>query len=372
MPDDTWAAVRQNARMPRRVFLHIGTPKSGTTYLQEKLALNRDLVGKQGLTYPNTRTGNHFEGALDLIEERWAGQRELVRGQWTALVGEARKAPGDVLISHEILAAATPAQIASVRATFGDDEIHLVLTARDLARQLPAEWQENVKHRGTRSFANFLSRVTNARRTNPDLWFWRVQAIPDVLTRWGNGLAPEHIHVVTVPQPDAPPDLLWRRFAGVVGLDPDAGYAEATDFNRSLGIAETAVIRRLNKLLAGKGIPREVYVDLVREVIARETLGARPEQTRATLPERRWPFVEEVTAEWHDWLLGAGVDVVGDLAELLPRRPDFSDGTWIHPDRPPAELVADAAVEALAAVIIDVAPTHESPVRRLARRLLRG
>jgi hypothetical protein len=358
--------------MPRRVFLHIGTPKSGTTFLQEKLALNREAIARQGLTYPTTRTGNHFEAALDLIEERWAGQREVARGQWPALVGEVRRAPGDVLVSHEILAAASPAQVATAMAAFRDDEVHLVLTARDLARQLPAEWQENVKHRGRRSFANFLTRVTQARRTNPDLWFWRVQAIPDVLTRWGNGLPPERIHVVTVPPPGAPKGLLWRRFAGVVGIDPDADYARATDFNRSLGIVETAVVRRLNKLLAGKGVPREVYVDLVREVIARDTLAQRPDQIRAVLPERRWPFVEEVSAEWRDWLEGAGVDIVGDLADLQPQRPDYADGTWIHPDRPPADLVADAAVEALAAVLEDIAPTHKSPVRRIARRLLRG
>jgi hypothetical protein len=255
---------------------------------------------------------------------------------------------------------------------FADDEVHIVLTARDLARQLPAEWQERVKHRGRRSFANFLTRVTEAPRTNPELWFWRVQAIPDVLTRWGNGLSPERIHVVTVPPPGAPRDLLWRRFAGVVGIDPDAPYVESTDLNPSLGIAETAVLRRLNKLLAGKGVPRELYVALVREVVAQDTLARRPDQIRAALPERRWPFVDEVTAEWQEWLVGAGVDVVGDLADLLPERPDYTDGTWIHPDRPPAELVAEAAVEALAAVIKDLSPTPQSPVRRFASRLLGG
>jgi hypothetical protein len=358
--------------MPRRVFLHIGTPKSGTTYLQDKLAVNRDRIAQQGLSYPSTRGGNHFEAALDLIGERWAGQREVAKGQWQVLVNEARKAPGDVLVSHEILAAARPPEVAVAMSAFDDDEIHLVLTARDLARQIPAEWQENVKHRGRRSFAKFMALVAKSRRTNPDLWFWRVQAIPDVLTRWGNGLPPEQIHVVTVPQPGADDDLLWGRFAGVVGLDPAADYDETTEFNPSLGIAEAAVVRRLNRLLAGKGVPREVYVDLVREVIARNTLAQRPDMIRAVLPERRWPFVEQVTEEWLDWLEGAGVDVVGDLDDLRPRRPDFTDGTWIHPDKPPADLVAEAAIEALAAVIEDVAPTHKSPVRRIARKLLRG
>jgi hypothetical protein len=358
--------------MARRVFLHIGTPKSGTTYLQEKLALNREAIARQGLTYPSTRTGNHFEAALDLIEERWAGQREVARGQWSALINEARRAPGDVVISHEIMAAASPPQVATAMAAFADDEVHVVLTARDLARQIPAEWQENVKHRGRRSFAKFMARVAQARRTNPELWFWRVQGIPDVLTRWGNGLAPDRIHVVTVPQPEAPRELLWQRFAHVVGLDPSLDLAETTDYNPSLGIVEASVVRRLNKQLAGKGIPRDVYVDLVREVVARDTLAQRADQIRAVLPEGRWPFVEEVTGEWLEWLEGARVDIVGDLADLRPERPDFTDGSWIHPDKPPADLVADAAIEALGAVIEDIAPTHKSPVRRLARRFLRG
>jgi hypothetical protein len=163
-----------------------------------------------------------------------------------------------------------------------------------------------------------------------------------------------------------------QRFAGVVGIEPDAGYAESTDFNPSLGIAETAVVRRLNKLLAGKGIPRSAYVDLVREVIARDTLAHRDGQVRAVLPERRWGFVEEVTAEWLEWLDGSGVDVVGDLDDLRPRRPDYTEGSWTHPDKPAPDLVAEAALEALAAVIEDIAPTHKSPVRRIARRLLRG
>ena len=361
--------------MPRRVFLHIGTPKSGTTYLQDRFAQNREAIERQGLTYPNTRTGNHFEPALDLIEERWAGQREVARGQWAALVGEVRKAPGDVLISHEILAAATPAQVAAAMAAFPGDEVHVVLTARDLARQIPAEWQERVKHRGRRSFAGFLTVMTQARRTNPDIWFWRVQAIPDVLTRWGNGLSPERIHVVTVPPSGEPKDLLWDRFAHVVGIDPHRDYADSTDFNPSLGIVEAAVLRQLNRLLFGKGVPREAYVDLVRGIIARDTLAPRPDQIRAVLPEARWPFVEEVTAEWMEWLEGAGVDVVGDLDDLRPRRPDFTDGSWTHPDKPPPEMVAQAALEALAAVIEEVGPTHKSEVQvrpSLARRLLRG
>ncbi|MFI5042840.1 MAG: hypothetical protein ACHQNA_13520 [Acidimicrobiales bacterium] len=357
--------------MARRVFLHVGTPKSGTTHLQERFALNRDLIARQGLTYPSTRAGDHFEAALDLIDEPWPGEREQARGQWVSLVGEVRRTSGDILISHELLAAATPAQIARVMTTFGGDEVHVILTARDLACQIPAEWQEQLKYRGRRSFKDYMSEIVEGRRINPELWFWRVQSIPDVLTRWSNGLSPERVHVVTVPPKGGPPDELWRRFASVVGIDPDAEYAESPAANTSLGVVEASVLRRLNRLLAGKGVSREVYVDLVREVVGRETLGKRRDVVPIVVPEARWPFVGLVTQEWLDWLTGAGVDVVGDLDDLRPEPPG-PEHVWVHPDRAPADQVAQASLESLAAVIRAVAPTHQSPVRRLARRLLRG
>ena len=143
--------------MSRRVYLHVGTPKSGTSYLQDKLALNRAELEQQGLDYLHTRTGDHFEAALDLIGERWAGEEKAARGQWDALVLEARKAARrDVLVSHEILAGAGPESIARAMASFPDREVHIVLTARDLGRQVPAEWQEQIKHRGGREYAAFL------------------------------------------------------------------------------------------------------------------------------------------------------------------------------------------------------------------------
>ncbi len=357
--------------MARRVFLHIGTPKSGTTYLQERVALNRDLIARQGLTYPTTRTGDHFEAALDLIEEPWAGQREVARGQWAALVAEARRTSGDVLISHEILAAASPAQIARVMNDFAQDQVHVVLTVRDLARQIPAEWQEMVKHRGRRTFHNFMKDVAQGARTRPTLWFWRVQSLPDILTRWSNGLPPEQVHVVVVPTPGTPSDVLWRRFAEAVRLDPDAAYQEGTVSNASLGVAEAAVVRKLNRLLEGRGVSREVYIDLVRELIARDTLGSREGAIQVYVPQARWPFIDRVTAEWIDWLEGSGVDVIGDLDDLRPEPPG-PDHLWVHPDRPPSEDVAEAAVEALAAVVAQASPTDPSRVRRLARRLLGG
>ena len=64
-------------------------------------------------------------------------------------------------------------------------EVHLVYSARDLARQIPAEWQEGVKHqRKQRLRRASCARCRPRGARQPNMWFWRVQSLPDVLSRW--------------------------------------------------------------------------------------------------------------------------------------------------------------------------------------------
>src|ERR1700712_2718963 len=90
----------------RRVYLHVGTPKSGTSYLQDKLSRNRDLLERQGVDFLRTRSGDHFEASLDLLGRRWAGAEARARGQWEAMATEGRQSQRHALVSHEILAGA--------------------------------------------------------------------------------------------------------------------------------------------------------------------------------------------------------------------------------------------------------------------------
>ncbi len=358
--------------MSRRVYLHVGTPKSGTSYLQDKFALNRALLEQQGVDYLHTRTGNHFEAALDLIGERWAGEEKAARGQWDALVLEARKARRHVLVSHEILAGAGPESVARALASFPGREVHVVLTARDLGRQVPAEWQERVKHRARRNYAQFLKALEkNYAKAEHKSGFWRVQHLPTILSTWGADLPPGRVHLVTVPPSGAPRDLLWKRFAGVVGLSQEASYAESQTTNASLGGAEVTLLRRLNSELTDRKVSRETYVGWVRESIVKDVLARRDGMETATVPPARRARVEAITASWLEDIRASGIDVVGDLEDLVPVWPP-PDEVWTNPDAADPAVVAEAAIEALAHVLdeIDSVPNASAgAVARLARRL---
>ncbi len=61
--------------------------------------------------------------------------------------------PGRALVSHETLARTTKPVARKAVASLGDD-VRVLITCRDLGRQVPAVWQENVKNRSTESYAD--------------------------------------------------------------------------------------------------------------------------------------------------------------------------------------------------------------------------
>lgn len=363
--------------MARVVYLHVGAPKTGTTYLQDRLARNRSALADHGVHYPIGLHSDMFGAAIDLLDKGWGkGVRENARGEWDALMGRVRRANGTVIISHEILAGARPDQVARAMADLADAEVHLVYSARDLARQIPAEWQEGIKHQRRRPFARFLTEIQKSPRRNADLWFWRVQGLPDVLARWSTGLPPERVHLVVVPPSGAPRDLLWERYCTAFGIDPSWAPEEAARENVSIGIDETALLMKLNRRLKRAGLPSDDYRTLVRQLVVHQTLAHREDMRKATLPPRLQPWVDEVTAEWLEWIEGAGIDVVGDVDEL--RSLPLPEGAaWKDPDRPRNDRMVDAALDALVAVIMEAAGRPDPanrPVARLGRaaRRLRG
>ncbi len=340
--------------MARKVILHVGAPKTGTSFVQDLLFGERDALAARGILYPAKRFDAHFLAALDLMQLPWGGiEREAV-GAWDKLAREARAWSGNVVISHEILATASRVHVARALESLGG-EVHVVYSARDLVRQIPAEWQENVKHRRRTPYAEFLADLQDPERSSEVAqWFWGVQEIPDVLDRWGSTLPRENVHLVTVPPSGAPRDLLWQRFAQVLGLDP-AGYTrEEGKTNASLGVAEVAVVRLLNEAIHDV-VHNHNYRPLVRENLVHRNLSTDRRSPALSVPADVWTWADGVSRSWVAELGQRGYDVVGDLDDLLPRPAlPFAD-----PDAPGAEDLADAALRALAAMTIEAARTRD-------------
>lgn len=355
--------------------MHVGAPKTGTTYLQDRLAVNAKSLSAHDVHIPTRAplmsTGMfHFRAALDLMGQDWGGPPGHAEGSWDAMVRRVRRADGTSIISHEILAPAAPEYVARLKSDLaaGDQtEIHIVYSARDLARQAPAGWQESVKQGRRWKYGRYLSRVRNGRP-----WFARAFDLPTVLSTWGNGLAPERVHVVTVPQQDAAeaePDLLWQRFCGAFGIEPGWAPEDSERTNASLGSAEAQVLRALNERIGRTTRNNPGYDALILGMLADETLGGRRSRS-ILLPPKFLDWARERGEAWGEWLEQSGVDVVGDPADLLPE-PWPEGQKFRHPDRVSHKAQLRAALDALAAMT-EVAASRPDPDASMLGRIRRA
>jgi len=334
---------------PRRCFVHVGLPKTGTTYLQSILWRSRDDLARQGVSLLPHEDGTPRSVRLMLaVRDRLRkGIDPVSRRQ----VFEALRAQIDemttphVLISQEQLSAATGAQAERLFAKLSDFEIHLVVTTRSLARQVPSAWQERVKTRSVWEFGEFAAAVS--RRDEEVADFWRHHDLLDVLDRWGSTLPPERVHVVTVPRPGSSPELLLDRFCGVLGVDPAEFVRERPRENSSLGLVQAELLRRVNVALGDRlPSPREGYSRAAKSWLAPRVLsgqgGAPP-----LMPLELEPFCRATAQTWAAAVADAGYDVVGDLDELQPDPSQFGEASSAVDE----ESVTQAAIEALATIL---------------------
>ncbi|MGI5204616.1 hypothetical protein ACQEU6_23910 [Spirillospora sp. CA-108201] len=341
------------------VYLHVGAAKSGTTFLQHVLWHNRGLLRGHGVLYPGRDQAAHVRAAFDLRRTFFREASDpATRGAWHDLVAEARDWPGTVIISQELFAPARPRWIRQAMADLDFADVHVVFTVRDLGRQIPAHWQEDVKNRFTTSFTEF---VTSLRRQDWRAYesarlFWGLQDPVAVLGRWGEHLPPERVHVVTLPPPGAPRDLLWRRFCTATGLAPDDYDLSRTFANQSLGLSETQFLLRLNEAL-GDRVGWHGYNEDAKLFLAQEVLAGRPCPVRIELPREHVPWAVERAVETVEALRAAGYAVAGDLYDLMPAAasgPALGTAPAAPPDEARWAEMADVGVDAVAALLLRV------------------
>lgn len=337
---------------PPRVFLHVGSPKTGTTFLQQLLWAQRDVAAGQGVHLPLDQFNDHYQASLDV--RGLAGKPPHPpesAGAWNRLVSETLNLHGTALISHELFAAADQEQARKAVGWFGTGvEVHVVITARDLVRQVKAEWQEHVKHRSRVGLAEFVSGLRD-KAPGRKGWFWLVQDYADVAARWGSRLPAERVHVVTVPPSGSPGDLLWHRFAGLVGLDPAAFDLGGLRSNTSLGREQAELLRRVNAALGERlPVPGVAYPTIVKDVLAHRLLAART-GTRLALTATDTEFVLGESRRIADTLGESGVDIVGSLDDLTP---DPEEALAAASDQAYAEVSRDALLEESIAALADL------------------
>lgn len=334
--------------MADRVYVHIGLPKTGTSYLQQTLWRSRHDLARAGVLVPGESHRVQRFAVWDLLGRRLRGVHQpRVPGSWQRLVEDGRAWPGrQVMVSDDLLVHARPGHVRRIVRAFAPAEVHVVVTVRDLARVICSMWQQELSKGRTWPWAEFLAAVRDPEHgaATAGVAFWLRYDLQKVLDVWRTAVPPERVHIVVVPPAGSPPTELLERFAAATGLDAAGLTPAPAEANPSVGMAETELLRRLNEALHGRLNERQ-YLHVMRQALK----PALRRRTRPiTLPATEHGWVTERSKEIVEMLHAEPYDVIGDLDDLIPRqRLDNAES----PDEVSDAEIAQAAVSALSSTV---------------------
>lgn len=340
---------------PADVFVHIGAFKTGTSYLQGRLAAARTDLAAAGMLCPGedgwkdqVRGFNHVLGRTD------ASGRRARRTHWDNLVATIHAWDGPAaVLSFEFLSLARSGQVQRLVADLAPCTVHIVLTARDLVRVVPAMWQEVLQGGQAWTWQQYCETVISpwGHKIPPGRGFWRAQDLPRIVRTWSGAVPVDRIHIVTVARSDAPPELLWHRFAAATGIDPRTGTGrDALEMtpalaNASLDPAAAELMRQVNREVEGR-IDRAGYDRVLKFFVAKQVLAARTEPGRVALSAEHVAWAQRRGAQLAADLDALGVQVTGDLGDLV------GAAEPVETAEPRTEETLDAAVQVIAALAV--------------------
>lgn len=330
----------------RRLYVHIGLQKTGTSYLQNVMWKNQDRLREQGLDLVPPSKRETFNLMLD-VRERYNPEfdppdvaRALagLRGQLTSASQPA------ALITEESLAPAKDSQIRRFLAACTDREVHLVVTLRDLGRQIPSAWQQTLQSGGSLTYAAYLRRLRKL-EGRPHTRLWSSKDVAAILERWSAHVPTDRIHLVTVPPPGSPHQTLLDRYTRVLGIDPERLDRDVERSNESIGRVQAELLRRVNRGLGPEFRSRDVYGDIGKRYFAvRVLVPQRGEKLRVPAEHEEW--CRDVSQRYVDAIVKGGYPVEGDLLDLIP-----TAGAFAPEPRVTHREVAEASVAALTTML---------------------
>jgi len=225
----------------KKLYLHIGLGKTGSSALQSWLSLNAEALSRQGIDYadtvPEVKYGDSLSGNGSLLHQAcvdldFVAVKRLLTSTYFFTPGN-----NIAIISCELFQGARPAAVAKLREICEESGIDVTVVAyvRSAYEGLYSTYMQFVKRSScTHSFGDRESDVSL------DVQISYLRRYLDV---FGEKL-------VVLNYDDAKKDI-YASFASVTGIDNKGLKKLDIKVNRSLSVQEAEVLRRVNALHKG-------------------------------------------------------------------------------------------------------------------------
>jgi len=224
-----------------RYLIHVGPPKTGTTYLQRMFWELRGQMRNEGIYYPHEfwPSGPNFLHS-ELVRELRQGPSERLGNVFAALNASGSET---VLISCEGLVALPVQSLAYLRELLGDAPVDIVFYARRWSDWFPSQWQQHIKQGSTEQFPIAYARLLGAKAPGESINH------KITLDRFASVFGEKSIKVVSYSNlADARVGIAEHFFATILDWVPKAFPRFSSPVNTSLSAFETEIVRCLNHL----------------------------------------------------------------------------------------------------------------------------
>jgi hypothetical protein len=310
--------------MAKRIVIHAGFFKTGTTALQSSLAANRKKLLENGVLYPalssadSSRSTGQHRAAWALKGRHWGwedgGGSVTPIEVWDKLAGKLNDFEGTSLFSSEFLAELTRDDVERMSKDLKADKIEVVFTLRPLVKMLPSQYIQSLKYGMRLNYEGWLQRIFNGGEDKVQ-WrtFWTRHDHPDVVKRWVDVFGAENVTLLVVDETQ--PNLIYETFSELLRLPNDLlKPVEEKGLNRSLTWEEICLLLEMNKKF-DRTLAWGEYATMIRNGIFRNLTDVPAQDGQHKLLTPQWAVdrAKELTVSNIQKLHSMGIKIIGDI-----------------------------------------------------------
>ncbi len=241
------------------LVLHIGLPKTGTTYIQRTFSAAVEKINGE-IAYPDLGFYNHQLAMYKAFRPflPWnapAGSN----AKWLSLLEAIREKPDSKkLISAEAFSALSEDGVAKLKRVLDGVKIDsIIITVRPLEKLLPSHWQQNLKNGSTVSLESYLNKKMHSIESGGE--FSQMFAYYHTVKLWSDYFGDVNFKVLFM---DGKSEQNLRMFSHLCGLSDkaidilDHNKPKASEQNLSLTNFECEELLKINNEIK-KGLRSE-------------------------------------------------------------------------------------------------------------------
>jgi hypothetical protein len=232
----------------KRLYVHIGLPKTGTTAIQYFLHENRASLKRAGYLYPGKETAHHCLGWRMAGMKGWLASEEAAIEDSRKIFREINESnSANVIVSSETMSEGLIDHAGRLRAILGEEllsawEIKIIVYIRRQDHWLESWYMEVVGSKdppaNSDTFPEFLLHYREYVQIDYETF----------LRPWSELFGRENI-IVRIYEKEQQPQGIIQDFLSVIGVSPDGNFRSTASEFINLGLSHDAVeiIRLCNR-----------------------------------------------------------------------------------------------------------------------------